>query len=192
VNALEHDDYALIDIMDIQKSYAYFFKCYMKSKGFTVSDGSYFKKDNPREQVVFDNFAAMGIKYMDYKEGNHIQEILLHRYALYPIMFECTITSLWIPNPVWGYGFLEKMISTLDDFLLDDVFNKQGVYNEIVLENAEFIEFIRSKKDVVFTNAMIQEEKQRMLKLEFTPKYLSFDLYKRKDNPYKKCQKAKH
>jgi hypothetical protein len=90
-----------------------------------------------------------------------------------------------IPNPSWGYGFVETMISTLDRFLLDDIMLQKGVFDAIVMDHEALVKNLRSMPHVTITGKMIEEEDQRMRLIPFHAKYLSFELYKQKINPYK-------
>ena len=77
------------------------------------------------------------------------------------------------------------MITTLDEFLLDDIFDKKGVYNELLQENNAYRQLMQSQLHCVITSGIIQKEEQRMLRIPFVPKYLSYEMYKNKENPYK-------
>jgi hypothetical protein len=180
---LEWNDYDIKDSLKIQKSYGYFFKCYMKSKGFIAKDSTFFLKDRPKDMIIIDNFATIGIRYISYSDNSQMKKILLHRYVLYPQVIDAF--SISIPNPDWGYGFLEVMIKTLDNFLLDDIFNKNGVYNEVLNESNTYIQLLQSQPYKVHTGEMTQKENQKMLQIPFTSTYLSYEKYKNKENPYK-------
>jgi hypothetical protein len=191
MGTLRWEEYDVKDVLKIQKSYGYFFKCYMKSKGFVSDARDFFKEGRKNERIIFDNFSTIGIRYISFFDNDQIEEIFLHRYVLYPKIMETVLTSIYIPNPDWGYGFLEAMITTLDDFLLDDIFNKKGVYNEIVCENNTYRQFMQAQPYNVITNKIVQEEKQRMLQIQFVPKYLSYEKYKNRNNPYKSIRQIK-
>ena len=92
---LQWEDYDVKDVLRIQKSYGYFFKCYMKAKGFVSEDGDYFHKDRPRERIIFDNFATIGIRYISFLCNGKVEEIFLHRYALYPQIIETILISFY-------------------------------------------------------------------------------------------------
>ncbi len=185
MTVLEWVNYDIKDVLKIQKSYGYFFKCFMKSKGFTSRDRDrfFFLKDRPKEEILIDNFASLSIRYISWNDMS--QEIFLHRYVMYPKILETLSTSVHIPNPFWGYGFLETMIEILGSFLLEDIINKKGVYDDLLKETNTYRQYIQTRPSRVITGSMIQEENKRMLEIPFTPKYLSYEKYLNKENPFK-------
>jgi hypothetical protein len=173
------------EILCIEKSYFYFLKCYLKSRGLIFKDNTFKKKNNPDEEIDIECIGtSIRIRYIYINDKKQLKAIHLNRYVLYPEIIDCDVTYTLIPNPLWGYGFIEKMISTFDKFLLDDILCRKGTFAAILSENDIYLENIQTHPRGVITGKMIEEATSRMLQIKFVPTVLSLELYKQRINPY--------
>jgi hypothetical protein len=178
-------DFSPKEILCIEKSYSYFFKCYLNSKGLIFRNNTFKRKNDPDGEIEIECLgASIRIRYLYINEKKQLKEIWLNRYVLYPEIIDCDVTYTLIPNPSWGYGFIEKMISTFDKFLLDDIMYRRGTFPAIVSENDTYRENIQTHPRGVITGKMVKEANSRMLQIKFAPAILSLELYKQRINPY--------
>jgi hypothetical protein len=176
-------DFTTEEYLEFEKSYFYFFKCFFKSRGIPYKDG-YFIINNGEIDIQCRG-GIIGVKYIYLNNNKQLEQVFLNRYVLYPKIINFVTGSTYIPTPSWGYGFIETMISTFDKFLLNDIVNHCGIFNEIIKENQIYLNKMRIEPLIIFTNEIIQKEKNKMLEIQFEPKTLSLELYKKRENPFK-------
>jgi hypothetical protein len=190
------ENYSLKDVLNIGKSFYYFLKCYFLSKGFKDYDGSFIQNnDKSKSFNISCHGSNIGINFINHiKINNKIvsEQIYLHQFILYPdIIDSFLLVAVSVPNPSWGYGFIEKTIQSLDEYLVEDIYNRKGVYLELLQKSNDMLEKRRKEPHSPITGDMLAVDKENMLKLKFEPKLLSLKLYKERKNPYKDIEKIR-
>jgi hypothetical protein len=171
------------EILLINKSYFYFLKCYLKEKGFKEKDRDFTCNSNDIKICIDIFSAAIRIFFFDMQDDK-AKDIWLHRYVLYPEVIDVGV-FVKIPNPDWGYGFIEQMIQTLEGTLLNSLLNKDSIYYDILENHEIFYQNFLSKPPVIITGDAIRNEENKMLRIPFKATYLSLEMYKRRENPFK-------
>jgi hypothetical protein len=171
------------EVLLINKSYFYFLKCYLKEKGFKEKDRDFTCNSN-NIKISIDVFnGLMRVIFFDIQDDK-VKVIWLHRYVLYPKVIDAN-AFVQIPNPDWGYGFIEQMIQTLEESLLNSLLNKDSIYYGILENHEEFYQDFLSKPPIIVTADTIRNEEDKMLEISFKSTYLSLEMYKRRENPFK-------
>ena len=184
------NDYTVEETLLINKSYYYYLKCYLKEKGFSSKDRTFTLKNDNNIGMGIDVFdASMRIIFF-VRQEKKVTEIWLHRYALYPDVLDVG-SIVQIPNPDWGYGFIEQMIFTLEKTLLNSLVNKSIIYNDILENHKIYFKDFISKPHVVQTAETFRNEENKMLEIPFKTTYLSFERYKNHENPFKGLRSVK-
>jgi len=179
------DDYSAEDILLISKSYVYFLKCYLQKKGF-ASENSLLVYKNDRN-IRFEIQVHLGSLLINYyvKKEKSVEQIWLHRYVLYPEILDANV-FVHIPYPDWGYGYIEKMVYTLEKTLLKDLINRNENYNSILKEHlSNYHDFLSKSRTSIMVGNWIQDEEKKMLQYSFQPTYLSLETYKQRKNPFR-------
>jgi len=179
------DDYSAEDILLISKSYFYFFKCYLQKKGFVSENGLLvYKKDKNIRFEIQVHLGSLLINFYVKKEKS-VEQIWLHRYVLYPSILDTNV-FVHIPYPDWGYGYIEQMVHTLEETLLNDLINRNEKYDSILKEHLKnYHDFLSKSQSSPIAGNLIQDEERKMLKYSFEPTYLSLEIYKNRKNPFR-------
>jgi len=171
------------EVLLINKSYFYFLKCYLKEKGFKEKDRDFTCNSN-NIKISIDVFSA-AIRIIFFAvQDDKVKVIWLHRYVLYPEVIDANV-FVQIPNPDWGYGFIEQMIQTLEGTLLNSLLNKDTIYYDILENHDKFHQNFLSEPPIIITGDIIRNEQKKMLRIPFKSTYLSLERYKKRENPFK-------
>ncbi|MDR1307112.1 MAG: hypothetical protein LBK74_06035 [Treponema sp.] len=175
------DDYTYKDTLAIEKSYSFFLKCYLQKKGFVFHDEIFsYKNVQCEKKIVIDIIGRYITVCYFYMDDSYVQKpIWLHRYACYPKLLDIDY-MLMIPAPSWGYGFVEKLIDTMENFLLDDLINETGLYSEIKSDFESYHKKYLHKPYSIATCQTIEKQKEHLLKMHFDGCNLSLDKYKKR------------
>jgi hypothetical protein len=177
------EDFSVKENLLINQSYFHFLKCYLKQKEFSPKDRVFSYIHDKNTTINIDVFGGyIRIIFSTIYENKKIY-IWLHRYVLYPEILDVE-TSVSVPYPDWGYGYIEQMISTLELSILDDLVFKKNKFNSILADQERFYHNFLSKPYIVRTKNTVSEEDNKMLKIHFEPTYLSLELYKNGKNPF--------
>ena len=168
----------------INKSYFYFFKCYLKEKGFKEKDRDFTCNRDDNIKISIDVFNGAIRILFSIIQDNKEKDIWLHRYVLYPKVIDADV-FVQIPNPDWGYGFVEQMIKTFETTLLDSLLNKNSIYYDILENHEYFYRNFLSQPHVVATAATVRNKENKMLQIPFESTYLILEMYKKRENPFK-------
>ena len=191
-------EYCYKDTLLIQKSYLFYLKCYFKKKGFKYFDGDFCYEDNHNEKTIrpFIIGRHIGIDYL-YRQNDKIEVIWLHRYVKYPELLDLGC-NFPVPYPSWGYGFIETMIETMENFLLNDMIKQTGLFFEIKEDffnyHQKWLNKARGRntynpqemtiKSFHESYKEIEEENKKMVQIPFEQKYLFFENYKKRMDPF--------
>ncbi len=147
---------------------------FMKDKGYRESNGTFSREDSPGDIFHF-NTKAIWIQFdFTYSGQDGLSSIWLPRYVNFPETLDVN-PVMRIPDPLWGLGFVECLLDTLDTVLLDIILEKGPRFQSLKEDFRSYHKaYIEQNQDRIFTEESLKREINYLKSIPFKPERLCF------------------
>ena len=158
------------EILFVNKFIGKIFKQFFKLKGFKNERNSAVKKDI-HFYYEYNSPALTFFGYKTFSQDKPIQFMLM-RYYDYPNIDNDFGFSTWTPNQKWILGFIERLLYSLNKYILKIIDEDGEEFQTILNNNEQFMQRIVKPED---WNKYIIETQKKNLTKTFVPRYFNFE-----------------